>query len=298
MIKHRFLMTTFIVALLLTACSARTPDPIPTPDATATPTGVPSTPTPTPQPLALRVNGEEIALADYNVQVQQLQSAAQKLEMTLTPEEERQRVLDTLVDETLLAQHAASQGMQVSEADVLARLEMLTAEIGGADAMSKWQAEMGYDAASFQRELQRAMLASAARDAIIATVPQAAEQVHARQILVLNEATANSALSQLKVGGDFTTLAFAYDPLAGGDLGWFPRNYLTQPEVEAAAFALQPGQYSDIIKTSFGYHILYIIEREAEHPLSLDARRALQHTTLSQWLQNRRAESDIEVLLP
>lgn len=298
MIKYRFLITAFIAALLLTACSPKTPAATPTPDATPTPTEVQSTPTPTPQPLALRVNGEEISLADYNLQLEQLQSAAEKLEMTLTPEEERQRVLDTLMDETLLAQYAASQGMQFSQADVQARLEKLTAEAGGADAMSKWQAEMGYDAASFQRELQRAMLASAGRDAIIALVPETAEQVHARQILLLNEATASSALSQLKVGGDFTTLAFAYDPLAGGDLGWFPRNFLTQPEVEAAAFALQPGQYSDIIKTSFGYHIIYIIEREAEHALSLDARRALQRTALSQWLQTRRAESDIEVLLP
>ncbi len=44
---------------------------------------------------------------------------------------------------------------------------------------------------------------------------------------------------QLQAGADFATLAYRYDPLTGGDLGWFPRGVLTQPAVEEAAFSLQ-----------------------------------------------------------
>ena len=72
----------------------------------------------------------------------------------------------------------------------------------------------------------------------------------------------------LEAGADFTELAYEYDPLTGGDLGWFPAGYLLQPDVETAAFSLQPGQYSGIIQTSYGYHIVYVIERDSNHPLS------------------------------
>jgi peptidyl-prolyl cis-trans isomerase C len=84
------------------------------------------------------------------------------------------------------------------------------------------------------------------------------------------------------------------DPTTGGDLGWFPQGYLTQSDVETAAFALQPGQYSDIIKSDLGYHIIYVVTRDANHPLSVDARRTLQEKKLADWLQNAKSSAQIE----
>jgi peptidyl-prolyl cis-trans isomerase C len=100
-----------------------------------------------------------------------------------------------------------------------------------------------------------------------------------------------------QAGANFASLAFGYDLSTGGDLGWFPRGYLTQPAVEEAAFALEPGQISDIIQTEFGYHIIQIIARE-ERPLTEDARQALQRKALIDWLAQHRAESQVETLAP
>lgn len=298
MVKQRFFLFLLLVAIMLTGCAKSTPTLPPTATPVPTSTQPPATPTPTPQPLALRVNGEEIYLATYQAELARLQQAAAELNLTQTAEEQRQRVLDALVDEALLAQFAAEQGVSISPEDVQKRLGEMAANAGGQEALASWQAAYGYTAQGFEAVLQRVMLAAAGQALVVNQVPETAEQIHARQILLLDEATAQLLKQQLDAGADFATQAYVYDPLAGGDLGWFPRGYLTQPDVEAAAFALQPGETSAVIHTSFGYHILYIIEREAEHRLSPDARRTLQHAALQTWLQERRAGSAIEVLAP
>jgi parvulin-like peptidyl-prolyl isomerase len=86
--------------------------------------------------------------------------------------------------------------------------------------------------------------------------------------------------------------------VAKGDLGWFPRGYLLDQKLEAAAFELQPGEQSGVIETSIGFHILQVIQREMARSLEADARLALQTQALREWLSERRAQSEIQILLP
>lgn len=288
----------------LAACGGGTAQPpaeTPTSGPTATLTAEPATPTPspTPEPLALKVNGEGVPLAEFQAEMVQIQSAAQALGQNMTPEEQRKRVLDELVDEALMANAARAGGFQVDDAALQAEEDRVSGQLGGAAALQDWQTRMGYTPESFRAALRRSLEAAWQRDQILASVPAAAEQVHARQILVLTEAAAKQVQQRLQqAGANFATLAFGYDLSTGGDLGWFPRGFLTQPAVEEAAFALQPGETSGIIQTEYGYHIIQVIAREDNRPLTPEARQVLGEKALQRWLDEQRQKAQIEELAP
>ena len=79
-----------------------------------------------------------------------------------------------------------------------------------------------------------------------------------------SRAKAEDVLKRARGGEDFGELAKQYSTDGskekGGDLGWFKRGQMVKP-FEEAAFALQPGQISDVVETPFGFHIIKLEER-------------------------------------
>jgi peptidyl-prolyl cis-trans isomerase SurA len=79
---------------------------------------------------------------------------------------------------------------------------------------------------------------------------------------------AEMVLDLAKGGEDFASLALEYsdDPATaatGGDLGFFDRGSMIE-KFEKVAFALDPGEISDLVETEFGYHIIKVEEKKED----------------------------------
>jgi peptidyl-prolyl cis-trans isomerase C len=164
---------------------------------------------------------------------------------------------------------------------------------GGEEQFNEWLRTNHYADESFLRLFKIEIEAAWMRDRIVGEVPKRSEQIRARQILVQSKSLADEIYQRLEAGSDFATIAWTYDPLTGGELSWFPRNYLVLKNVEEAVFNLQPGQYTPVIETPYGYQIVMVMERELDRPLTQDALLTHQRIALSNWVQDQKAKSDL-----
>ena len=110
------------------------------------------------------------------------------------------------------------------------------------------------------------------------------------------KAKAEDILQQVKAGGNFADLAKKYseDPGSaknGGSLGWIGRGR-TVPEFEKAAFSLPKGGTSDLVKSSYGYHIIHVDDKQDAHMKSLDEVKPQIEAVVRQQKAGRAAESE------
>lgn len=112
---------------------------------------------------------------------------------------------------------------------------------------------------------------------------------------------AEDLLKQLKQGTYFEELAKKYseDPGSakqGGSLGWIGRGR-TVPEFEKAAFSIPKGQISDLVKSSYGFHIIRVDDKQDAHMKSLDEVKGEIEPILKQQKAQQIAQKQAEDLL-
>lgn len=259
-------------------------------------------------PLAAQVNGQGIPLVLYQRQAAQAQAAF--VQQGLDPKSQQgqdqikalqQQVLEQLISDVLVEQAAIKEGIKVGEYDVNARVQGLINDAGGRSKFDDYLKTNQLLLSDLCTQIRAQIFGDAMLARIAGGSSGQVEQVHAAQILLSNQKDAAQVLQLLKQGQDFAALAKQYSQDVatkdnGGDLGWFPRGVM-DPQFEAIAFQLQPGQTSDVVTTPFGFHIIKVIEKSAARDLPPELLQMQRQQVFLNWLDQQRQAAKLERLV-
>jgi peptidyl-prolyl cis-trans isomerase C len=269
--------------------------------------------------IAARVNGVEISnealqrnyreyLVQNNVNIVSARSP-ERLEQL------RRETLDLLVEQELAWQAAEKAGTLASDEEVEQALDDLRGQFQDRDAYTRRLANEGYTEESYRAHLRRLGSAQKYLDGVREAAGKVSdeelqqfyddnkirltfpERVRARHILLTWKPLGTQddraelrermkpILEQARSGVDFAELARKHSEdssaSVGGDLDFFGRGEMVKP-FEDVAFALKPGEVSDLVETSFGVHILKVEERKDAELLPLDEVRDKLRAYVSQ----------------
>ena len=240
----------------------------------------PASPPANGDPILAKVDGKAIHLSDVRDAVGHLPQRA----MSIPPQTLYPLVLNKIIDSMALAAEAHRTGID-KDPDVQHQVATADQQALATAMLEKGIAPLITDDALHARYT-----------AEIASKP-AEDEVHARHILVNDEATAKKIIAELNKGADFAALAKQYskDPGAashGGDLGFFKKSEMV-PAFADAAFALQSGQITKTpVHTQFGWHVIQVLaRRQAPRPTFEQARDGLRQHIAEEYEQKAVAEA-------
>lgn len=213
---------------------------------------------------------------------------------------DRRRVIEQIVTETLLYQEAGRRGLE-TDSEVRKLLQEARRQIMIGRLLEVVRKESTGTVP--EEEISRFYEANRASF----TQP---ESWRASHILVADQTEAEKALSRVKGGESFAQVAqeVSTDPSKthGGDIGFFSKGQVI-PEFETACRDLKPGEVSKVVKTPLGYHILLLTEQRAAREKTLDEvrdpiRQILEgqqgQQKLDAYLQQLRSKSQVKIYEP
>lgn len=248
-----------------------------------------------PYPVA-SVNGNivwnTVTYNDYLFELASIEKFYQSQNQDLTTPEGKTKLeqlkndlITQLENNLLVQQQAKKMGITVSNKEIDDQFNQLVQNAGGLDKVKATLDKLyGWSVDDFKQKIRESLMQQKLGNKITTD-----ESLNAPA-----KTQAESVLKQIQAGGDFAALAKQYSQdgsaANGGDLGLFSKGQL-DPDFEAAAFALQPGQTSGIVKTQYGYHIIKITDKQGEQ---LRASHILiKGIDLETWLRDQRAKAKI-----
>jgi len=254
-----------------------------------------------PEATVVTVNGTAITEGEVNEEVEQriaVQMQRMPAGMEIPSEQKqflRKSVVDMLVDKELISQKLAEKNIAVNEEQVAEAIQTIAGERSQSlEELEKEIAQHGLTMADLQEQVgfrlrmdtlmkEESGVATVTEEEAMAFYEQnpqhfeQPEQVKASHILCgkrgITEAEypaelekIQAAKARLDSGESFADVARAVSSCPsstqGGDLGFFGKGQM-DPAFEKAAFEMQVGETSDIVKSSFGYHLIQVTDKRA-----------------------------------
>lgn len=224
------------------------------------------------------INGKEITANEFDFRWSQIPDYARK---TFAGPEGRKKFLEELITHELLLQEAKKRGFD-RDRTFLERMERFRER----SLLERLRVEEVDSQVKVTREEVKAYYADNTANY---TTP---EELRASHILVKTQEEALALKKRLDQGEDFATLArkVSLDLSTrnkGGDLGFIKKGQ-TMPQIERALLGLKVGGISQPVATSFGYHIVKLVDRASGAPLSFeDAKDQVREELLNEKRRRR-----------
>ena len=239
------------------------------------------------EPIAT-VNGAEISHRAFQSQVNQTLSQMKGQVPDSKVLSLKKRVLDQLIDRKLIEQEIEKRDLtdKISDEKVEERLDKIVknSQFKSKKALENRLKKAGRSLDDIRGQLKQSLAMQKLFDEVLKDIKvtdeeiaQNFEEVSASHILIKTEdksdqeakAKAEKVLDKLDSGKDFSKVAQEYSegPSAkrGGKVGSFGHDSKMVASFEEAAFDLEEGEISDLVKTKFGYHIIKVTDKkEAE----------------------------------
>lgn len=252
------------------------------------------------------------------------------------------QVLDEMVNDELEVQAAESAKIDVESSEVQAALDDIKQQNNLDDAgLAAALSAQGFTLANYKQEVRRQMLRLRAENQIIAPKIQVSEEdVRARydqmarrteqvqavklshmlfklpehpteqQIAEAKEKAAK-AIARVRAGEEFTKVAQTESDddatkTTGGELGWFQRGSMANPEWEPIVFAMDKGDVRGPVTGPQGFHVFQVTEikrsdlkpfTEMKEQLMRDLRRREQEKLIQNWRDDLRKKAYIDIKL-
>ena len=207
---------------------------------------------------AATVNGHFITLNDYNFELAAWTKASASQGADTDISTIKSDVMEKMIYDEALTQLARKFRVKVTAEELDKELTTIAESDFGGEKQLKEQAEtmFGWTVETFKERLVYPYVLSNKLNEAFAKEEDVTKAARDK---------AEKILARLEAGEDFDTVAKEVSEDTGsaengGDIGWFAKG-ATIAEFETAAYALQPGERSDLVKTSYGYHILLMVER-------------------------------------
>ena len=194
-------------------------------------------------PAVATVNGKPISSEFFD----EFLTAATGQPAAQATAEQKSQMLDQLLNMSVAAQQAETEGL-ANDPKVKARLELLRLQVLAEAASEKFMKAHPSTEAEIKAEY----------DTQVAAMPK---EYRARHILVASKETAESAIRELKAGGDFAKLAQKESTdeasaAKGGELDWFRLDHMVKPFSDAVR-GLDKGQMTEQpVQSEFGWHVI------------------------------------------
>lgn len=311
--RHALLLAGLMTALLGSALIGQEATPDAAKETAPAPAAAPApekaTPAPAPaedKPVAT-VNGQKIMESQIAEELnKRVEVMKQRMGGQPMPESQlqmmRSRIVDMIVEQTVLEQRLKEKGQTISDEQVTAEIQKIAERQNQTMEQVEQQIkQMGMSMDDLKSQIRYKMMIDKVMEVEMkdAVKPEDVkkfydenpqqferpEQVKASHILVKvePEATADAkaeakkkaedVLKKVKAGEDFAALAKEHSDCPssaqGGDLGLFGRGQMVK-EFEDAAFAMKPGEVSGIVETQFGYHIIKVTDKQAAGKIPFD----------------------------